>query len=42
MIIVNTTYPRRPKSPDYIGLLFRRRLVSFGPKEDMFTSTDPW
>jgi phospholipid/cholesterol/gamma-HCH transport system ATP-binding protein len=41
MIIVTHHIPSAAQVADYIGLLFRRRLVSFGPKEDMFTSTDP-
>jgi phospholipid/cholesterol/gamma-HCH transport system ATP-binding protein len=41
MIIVTHHIPSAQQIADYIGLLFRRRLVSFGPKEDMFTSNDP-
>jgi len=41
MIIVTHHIPSAAQVADYIGLLFRRRLVSFGPKEDMFTSKDP-
>jgi phospholipid/cholesterol/gamma-HCH transport system ATP-binding protein len=41
MIIVTHHIPSARQIADYIGLLFRRRLVSFGPKEDMFTSNDP-
>jgi phospholipid/cholesterol/gamma-HCH transport system ATP-binding protein len=41
MIIVTHHIPSAAQIADYIGLLFRRRLVSFGPKEDMFTSQDP-
>jgi phospholipid/cholesterol/gamma-HCH transport system ATP-binding protein len=41
MIIVTHHIPSARQIADYIGLLFRRRLVSFGPKENMFTSNDP-
>jgi phospholipid/cholesterol/gamma-HCH transport system ATP-binding protein len=41
MIIVTHHIPSAQQIADYIGLLFRRRLVSFGPKKDMFTSNDP-
>jgi phospholipid/cholesterol/gamma-HCH transport system ATP-binding protein len=41
MIIVTHHIPSAAQIADYIGLLFRRRLVSFGPKENMFTSQDP-
>jgi phospholipid/cholesterol/gamma-HCH transport system ATP-binding protein len=41
MIIVTHHIPSARQIADYIGLLFRRQLVSYGPKEDMFTSTDP-
>jgi len=41
MIIVTHHIPSAAQIADYIGLLFRRRLVSFGPKENMFTSKDP-
>lgn len=41
MIIVTHHIPSAAQVADYIGLLFRRHLVSFGPKEDMFTSKDP-
>jgi phospholipid/cholesterol/gamma-HCH transport system ATP-binding protein len=41
MIIVTHHIPSARQVADYIGLLFRRRLVSFGPKEDMFTSDNP-
>lgn len=41
MMIVTHHIPSARQVADYIGLLFRRNLVSFGPKEDMFTSKDP-
>ena len=41
MIIVTHHIPSARQIADYIGLLFRRQLVSFGPKENMFTSNDP-
>ena len=41
MMIVTHHIPSARQVADYIGLLFRRNLVSFGPKEDMFTSNDP-
>jgi phospholipid/cholesterol/gamma-HCH transport system ATP-binding protein len=41
MIIVTHHIPSARQIADHIGLLFRRRLVSFGPAEDMFSSTDP-
>jgi phospholipid/cholesterol/gamma-HCH transport system ATP-binding protein len=41
MIIVTHHIPSARQIADYIGLLFRRRLVSFGPAEDMFSSEDP-
>jgi phospholipid/cholesterol/gamma-HCH transport system ATP-binding protein len=41
MIIVTHHIPSAAQIADYIGLLFRRQLVSFGPKENMFTSQDP-
>jgi phospholipid/cholesterol/gamma-HCH transport system ATP-binding protein len=41
MIIVTHHIPSAAQIADYIGLLFRRRLVSFGPKKHMFESTDP-
>lgn len=41
MIIVTHHIPSARQIADYIGLLFRRRLVSFGPAQDMFDSKDP-
>ena len=41
MIIVTHHIPSARQIADYIGLLFRRRLVSFGPADDMFTSENP-
>ena len=41
MIIVTHHIPSAAQVADYIGLLFRRRLVSFGPKKHMFESNDP-
>jgi len=41
MIIVTHHIPSARQIADYIGLLFRRRLVSFGPANDMFSSEDP-
>src|SRR5437588_1637542 len=41
VLIVTHHIPSAAQVADYIGLLFRRRLVSFGPKEDMFKSQDP-
>ena len=41
MIIVTHHIPSARQIADYIGLLFRRRLVSFGPAQDMFDSTNP-
>ena len=41
MIIVTHHIPSAAQIADYIGLLFRRRLVSFGPKRHMFESNDP-
>ncbi|MGH2786004.1 MAG: ABC transporter ATP-binding protein [Actinomycetota bacterium] len=41
MIIVTHHIPSARQIADYIGLLFRRRLVSFGPAQDMFDSNDP-
>jgi phospholipid/cholesterol/gamma-HCH transport system ATP-binding protein len=41
MIIVTHHIASARQIADYIGLLFRRNLVSFGPAVDMFTSVDP-
>ncbi len=41
MIIVTHHIPSARQIADYIGLLFRRRLVSFGPAGDMFSSENP-
>ena len=41
MIIVTHHIPSARQIADYIGLLFRRRLVSFGPAQDMFDSKNP-
>jgi phospholipid/cholesterol/gamma-HCH transport system ATP-binding protein len=41
MIIVTHHIPSARQIADYIGLLFRRRLVSFGPAQDMFDSENP-
>jgi phospholipid/cholesterol/gamma-HCH transport system ATP-binding protein len=41
MVIVTHHIPSARQIADYIGLLFRRRLVSFGPAQDMFDSNDP-
>jgi phospholipid/cholesterol/gamma-HCH transport system ATP-binding protein len=41
MVIVTHHIPSARQIADYIGLLFRRRLVSFGPAQDMFDSKDP-
>jgi phospholipid/cholesterol/gamma-HCH transport system ATP-binding protein len=41
MIIVTHHIPSARQIADYIGLLFRRKLVSFGPAQDMFDSENP-
>ena len=41
MVIVTHHIPSARQIADYIGLLFRRRLISFGPAQDMFDSKDP-
>jgi phospholipid/cholesterol/gamma-HCH transport system ATP-binding protein len=41
MIIVTHHIASARQIADYIGLLFRRRLVSFGPAQDMFDSENP-
>ena len=41
MIIVTHHIPSARQIADYIGLLFRRKLVSFGPAQDMFDSKNP-
>jgi phospholipid/cholesterol/gamma-HCH transport system ATP-binding protein len=41
MIIVTHHIPSARQIADYIGLLFRRQLIKFGPKEGMFTSENP-
>jgi len=41
MIIVTHHIPSARQIADYIGLLFRRKLVKFGPANEMFESEDP-
>jgi phospholipid/cholesterol/gamma-HCH transport system ATP-binding protein len=41
MIIVTHHIPSARQVADHIGLLFRRRLVAFGPKRAMFASSNP-
>ncbi|MGH2811519.1 MAG: ABC transporter ATP-binding protein [Actinomycetota bacterium] len=41
MLVVTHHIPSAEQIADYIGLLFRRHLVTFGPKTDMFASVHP-
>jgi phospholipid/cholesterol/gamma-HCH transport system ATP-binding protein len=41
MIIVTHHIPSARQIADYIGLLFRRQLVKFGPAHEMFESENP-
>jgi len=41
MVIVTHHIPSARQIADYIGLLFRRQLIKFGPAEEMFTSENP-
>lgn len=41
MLIVTHHIPSARQVADYIGLLFRRNLVAFGTKEEMFSRDDP-
>jgi len=41
MIIVTHHIPSARQIADYIGLLFRRQLVKFGPAHEMFSSENP-
>jgi phospholipid/cholesterol/gamma-HCH transport system ATP-binding protein len=41
MIVVTHHIPSAQQIADYIGLLFRRNLVTFGPAADMFASKHP-
>jgi phospholipid/cholesterol/gamma-HCH transport system ATP-binding protein len=41
MIVVTHHIPSAQQIADYIGLLFRRKLVTFGPSADMFSSEHP-
>src|SRR6266542_5346842 len=41
MIVVTHHIPSARQIADHIGLLFRRRLVSFGPAHEMFESENP-
>ena len=41
MIIVTHHIPSARQIADYIGLLFRRQLIKFGPSDGMFSSENP-
>jgi phospholipid/cholesterol/gamma-HCH transport system ATP-binding protein len=41
MIIVTHHIPSARQIADYIGLLFRRQLIKFGPAHEMFSSDNP-
>lgn len=41
MLIVTHHIPSARQVADYVGLIFRRNLVAFGTKEEMFASKDP-
>ena len=41
MIIVTHHIPSARQIADYIGLLFRRQLIKFGPAHEMFSSENP-
>ena len=41
IIVVTHHIPSARQIADYIGLLFRRQLVKFGPAHEMFESENP-